>query len=113
MLSQAEARAIALSFPETTEAPHFEKTSFRVGKKIFATMGGAEQPVVVKLLPDQQAMMLDVRPDLYTRIAGTWGQSGWTEVHLGAADKDAFRHALDLSYRNVAPKKLIKQLDGG
>jgi predicted DNA-binding protein (MmcQ/YjbR family) len=30
-------RKIALSLPETTEEPHFEKTSFRVKKKIFAT----------------------------------------------------------------------------
>lgn len=26
-------RELALSFPETTEEPHFEKTSFRVKKK--------------------------------------------------------------------------------
>jgi hypothetical protein len=30
-------RRFTLSFPETTEASHFEKTSFRVKKKIFAT----------------------------------------------------------------------------
>ncbi len=30
-------RKLAMSFPETTEEPHFEKTSFRIKKKIFAT----------------------------------------------------------------------------
>ena len=30
-------RKLALSFPEATEGPHFEKTSFRGKKKIFAT----------------------------------------------------------------------------
>ena len=30
-------RSYALSLPETTEAPHFERTSFRVAGKIFAT----------------------------------------------------------------------------
>ena len=29
---------LALSFDEAHEEPHFERTSFRVGKKIFATM---------------------------------------------------------------------------
>jgi hypothetical protein len=31
-------RALALSFPDASEEPHFEKTSFRVNKKIFATL---------------------------------------------------------------------------
>ena len=34
----AEARKFALSLPEATEEPHFEKSSFRVRGKIFATV---------------------------------------------------------------------------
>jgi predicted DNA-binding protein (MmcQ/YjbR family) len=30
-------RQFALSLPETTQEPHFEKTSFKVRKRIFAT----------------------------------------------------------------------------
>ena len=30
-------KKVALSFAETQEAPHFEKTSFRIKNKIFAT----------------------------------------------------------------------------
>ncbi len=36
MVSFAQIKEIALSLPETSEAPHFEKISFRVNKKIFA-----------------------------------------------------------------------------
>ena len=32
------ARRFALSLPETSEEPHFEKSSFRVRGKIFATV---------------------------------------------------------------------------
>ena len=32
-----DVRSFALSLPETTEAPHHERTSFRVRGKIFAT----------------------------------------------------------------------------
>ncbi len=32
-----EARRLALSLPQTTEMPHFEYTSFRVGGRIIAT----------------------------------------------------------------------------
>lgn len=37
MVSIEAFRKLALSFPEVTEEPHFEKTSFRVKGKIFAT----------------------------------------------------------------------------
>jgi hypothetical protein len=37
MIEFEELRKLAMSFPEVTEEPHFEKTSFRVKKKIFAT----------------------------------------------------------------------------
>lgn len=40
MVSIDTLRKLALSFPEVTEEPHFEKTSFRVKKKIFATYDG-------------------------------------------------------------------------
>ena len=30
-------RKLAMSFPDVTEEPHFENTSFRMSKKIFAT----------------------------------------------------------------------------
>jgi hypothetical protein len=38
MITESFFRELALSFPEATEAPHFEKTSFRVKNKIFATL---------------------------------------------------------------------------
>jgi hypothetical protein len=38
MVDIATFRQLARSFPETSEQPHFEKPSFRVGKKIFATL---------------------------------------------------------------------------
>lgn len=47
-------RKLALSFPEAVEQPHFHKTSFRVKKKIFATMDEKEKRVVLKFsLVDQ------------------------------------------------------------
>jgi hypothetical protein len=111
MVTPAKARAIALAFPEASEAPHFEKPSFRVGKKIFATMG-TDGFAVIKLAPDQQAMMTEVRGDLYAAVPGAWGRQGWTRVSLKAADAETLRHAFAMSYRNVAPKKLAAMVEG-
>jgi hypothetical protein len=42
-------RKLALSFSNTTEEPHFDKTSFRVNKKIFATFDEKNNHAVLKL----------------------------------------------------------------
>jgi predicted DNA-binding protein (MmcQ/YjbR family) len=49
MVSIDTFRKLALSFPEATEEPHFEKTSFRVKKKIFATYNEKYKRACVKL----------------------------------------------------------------
>ena len=106
MITADQARALALDFPEAYEAPHFESASFRVAKKIFATLGEKKDQAVIKLKPDQQAMMTELRPELYTAVPGGWGRQGWTQVSLRTADAASLRHAFAMSYRNVAPKKL-------
>ena len=47
-------RALALSLPEAHEAPHFERTSFRVGKKIFATMTPDGTEAMVRVAPRER-----------------------------------------------------------
>lgn len=48
-----QARKYALSLPETTEAPHFDYTSFRVKGKIFATSPpGGEFLHIVTVQPE-------------------------------------------------------------
>ena len=49
MINSATFHQLALSFPEATEQPHFEKTSFRVGKKIFATLDVKKNQACIKL----------------------------------------------------------------
>ena len=56
-------RRLALSLPEAHEAPHFERTSFRVGKKIFATMTADGAEAMVKLAsPDDVEGLLSSKP---------------------------------------------------
>jgi predicted DNA-binding protein (MmcQ/YjbR family) len=49
MVSIDTFRKLALSFPEATEELHFEKTSFRVKKKIFATYDDIKKRACIKL----------------------------------------------------------------
>jgi hypothetical protein len=105
-VAPAEVRRLALALPEAIEAPHFDATSFRVNKKIFATMGEAKDRAVVKLTREQQDMMCAAEPKVFAPVP-SWGKHGWTYLHLPFADLDTVRSALTTSWRNVAPKKLV------
>ncbi len=53
MMELEEARRFALSLPETTEEPHFDKVSFRVRGKIFATVPPDEEHLHVLVDEDE------------------------------------------------------------
>jgi hypothetical protein len=100
-------RRIALSLPEATEGAHMGHADFRVGGKIFATLGHPDASHgMVQLKPDQQALLLETSPDVFRPVPGGWGRQGSTHVRLAAADSVALRNALMLAWTNRAPKKL-------
>jgi predicted DNA-binding protein (MmcQ/YjbR family) len=51
-MTLAQLRKYCLSLPEVTEEPHFDRTSFRVGGKIFVTARASEGHVNV-FVPEQ------------------------------------------------------------
>lgn len=101
----------AMSFPEVSHTPHFEKESFRVKKKIFATLDTKKQRAVVKLSPIDQSVFSAYDPDVIFPVAGGWGKQGWTVIELRKVRKTMFKDALQTAYRTVAPKSLSAQLD--
>lgn len=101
-----DVRALALMLPEVVEGAHMGNADFRVGRRIFATLWTEEERVVVKLLPEAQAVMVEAEPDVFEPIPGSWGRRGWTNVDLNAADEEALRSALLAAWRTVAPPGL-------
>lgn len=103
-------RKVALSFPEATEEPHFEKISFRVKKKIFATYDEKNQRVCIKLSEiDQDIFSLADKTIVYP-VDSKWGKQGWTLIEMNKVHKDLFVDALTTAYCEVAPKKLADQI---
>jgi hypothetical protein len=94
--------------PQAIEAPHFDAASFRVNKRIFATLGEAKERAVVKLTREQQEIMCAAEPKVFEPVPA-WGKYGWTYLHLPAADLDCVKSALTTAWRNVAPKALLKR----
>ncbi|MPR34830.1 MmcQ/YjbR family DNA-binding protein [Salmonirosea aquatica] len=99
-------RQIALSFPETTEQPHFDKTSFRVGKKIFATLNAPQQRATLKLSAQDQDLFTIYDPTIVYAVPNKWGKQGWTQIDLTRVPEEMLTDALAAAYCEVAPAKL-------
>jgi predicted DNA-binding protein (MmcQ/YjbR family) len=106
MVTVSWARQFALSYEEATEQPHFEKTSFRVRKKIFATLNTADKQVVVKFTSEQQSLFGLHNPAAVYPVSGGWGKQGYTVLELSKVRKEVFNDAVTTAYCNVAPKTL-------
>jgi hypothetical protein len=105
-------RRIALSFPETTESAHMDHPDFRVGGRIFATLGYPDKGWgMVKLPPKQQVFFIEAEPDVFAPAKGAWGRRGATTVRLRAAKKASLRRALAAAWRNIAAKRLAARLN--
>lgn len=103
-------RAVAMSFPEVTEEPHFHKVSFRVRKKIFATYDAEDNRASLKLPEmDQDIFSKADKASIYP-VPNTWGRQGWTLVELKNVKKKLFQQALLTAYCAVAPAKIAEQL---
>jgi len=109
MVSIEAFRKLALTFDEAVEHPHFEKPSFRVRKKIFATLDQKNNTVTLKLPEIEQSVFCSFNKSVIYPVNGTWGKQGWTIVDLKKVRKEMLQDALTVSYCNVAPKGLSEK----
>lgn len=107
-----DVRALASMLPETVEGAHQGHPDFRVGGRIYATLWTDEERVVVKLMPELQAELIEDEPDAFEPVPGTWGVRGWTSLDLYAAEEETLRRALLAAWRTVAPPSLVARYEG-
>jgi predicted DNA-binding protein (MmcQ/YjbR family) len=110
MVSIDTFRKLALSFPEATEELHFEKTSFRVKKKIFATYDDIKKRACIKLSEIDQDVFSSADRTIIFPVDSKWGKQGWTLIEMSKVRKELFIDALTTAYCEVAPKKLAEQI---
>jgi len=99
--------AIALTLAGVTESAHFGKRDFRA-PKIFMSLP-AETAANLNLKPDQQLMLANLYPLEFSALPNKWGLRGWTTLHLGRCNETTARMAVEMAWRNVAPKNLLEQ----
>jgi len=77
---------------------------FRVGGKIFATLGAPDgEWAMVKLLPEQQELAIEAEPDAFKPAAGAWGRSGSTLMRLGVVSDDWLALTIEWAWSNRKP----------
>src|SRR5262245_36013622 len=107
-----EFRKLALSLLEASEEAHMGHPDFRVGGKIFATLGyPTDEFGCVSLTPQQQAEFVQDEPNSFQPVKGKWGEKGATTVRLKRASTKSAKEALVAAWRNRAPTRLVREYD--
>ena len=107
-MNAAEFRRIALSMPEAEESAHMSHPDFRVGGKIFATLGYPDKDHGMMILPpEEQERLVRTYPKVFAPAKGAWGKRGSTAVRLTVVGKTMLKRAIKIAWRNKAPKDLL------
>lgn len=104
---------MAFSFPEVTEEPHFEKTSFRVKKKIFLTYDLDKNTCTAKLSETDQDVYAAMSKGAITKVPNKWGDQGWTIMYLEYIPIEMGRDVIISAYCEVAPSILSDKVKAG
>jgi hypothetical protein len=108
-------RKICLAFPETSEKLAWGHPTFRVRDKIFATIGvnpedGNKVTMTAKPPPgEQEALLAEGPPFFFPKYVGV---RGWIGFAVNSqTDWKLVAELIEDSYREIAPKRVVAQLD--
>src|SRR5688500_9288514 len=108
-------RAVALGYPGAHEEYPWGERVVKVKGKVFVFLGRDEEGLGLSVkLPQSRLMALGL--PFASPTAYGLGKSGWVTVEFAPRAKpplDLLKSWIDESYRAVAAKTLLKQLDGG
>ena len=108
-MTAADFRRLALSLPDTVESSHFNVPDFRVGGKIFATLGYEKHGQgVLRLTPEQQAGMIEDAPEIFSAVPGGYGLKGATLVRLSNVTEDMLAAVLRTAWSNRSSNRTTR-----
>jgi hypothetical protein len=105
VVSIEDFRQMALSFPDAVEKPHFELTSFRIRKGIFATLDIKNNRACLMMTPKDQSVFSAFDNKIIYAVPNKWGLKGATYVDLKKVRKSICRDGLKAAFENISTKK--------
>ena len=113
--ARAELRGYALGFPGAWEDSPWGESVVKVGKKVFVFLGHSSDVLSVSVkLPSSNLLALDLpfaSPTGYGLARG-----GWVTAQFAKGESppmELLNRWVEESYRAVAPRRLVKELDAG
>jgi predicted DNA-binding protein (MmcQ/YjbR family) len=106
-------RGLCLAFPEAVEVLAWGRPTFRAGKKIFVTAGSSmDRPHSIVFKPDPEERRALVQDPRFF-VPPYYGPAGWLAIDFDApeTDWDELAELVETSYRQVALKRQLVQLD--
>ena len=105
MVSNEQARGLALALPEAVEQDHHGRPSFRVGGKIFATLWDEEH---MNVMLDEGGILTAIHEDPETCEEVRWGKKlAAVRVRLPLVQSKALAQLLTEAWELRAPKRLL------
>jgi hypothetical protein len=98
-------RSLAAGLQGAVESSHMGHPDFRIGGRIFATLGYPNADFgMVKLSPEQQDAFCASEPVVYAAASGSWGRAGATTIKLREANEESVLRALKIALETVGQK---------
>ncbi len=104
MATVRDLKRIALALAGTSEAPHFDRTAFKV-RRIYATLGADGKTANLKFTPDEQEFKCMLAPEVFAPVPNAWGKQGWTTLTLAKATVADLTAALEMAWAHAVPAK--------
>jgi hypothetical protein len=110
MSSFDRVRLTALTLPRVEEGLHFGGPAFRVGGKTFALYWAKGARTIMKLRPDRQELLFEIRPDQFQPCRV--GVGVWSFVELGLIEDQEVDDLVVEAWSTVAPAALRRASAG-
>lgn len=104
-VTSVQARKLALSLENVSEAPHFDRAAFRTPRKIFATLANSGADLNLMFDPALRDFYCEKEPAAFAPVPGGWGEKGATRCDLKRVDSATLLSALKAAHALAnAPK---------
>jgi hypothetical protein len=112
-VTPAEFKKIALSFPEALEKSSYGSPAVFIAKKFFTRLRKEDNSLVLVVDGmEHRDMMLELDPKTY-HITAHYKDYPAILVRMERISPDELKIMLERRWRQIAPKKLIKEIDEG
>ena len=104
MANANDLRRLALALEGTTDAPHFDRTAFKVART-YVTLAADGRSANFKFTADEQEFKCLLAPEAFKPVDGGWGRMGWTTATLSALSAAELKDALETAWRHATEKR--------